>query len=107
MVDQEELQCRVFPDEPAVEWAVFIRNNRDREFKDITSRECDLDCKYDVVAGPVANDAVGLLIRQFSRGAINAEYMKQEFSFGRLTNQYTFHTVKAMERFFLSERLAS
>ncbi len=107
MVDQEELQCRVFPDEPAVEWAVFIRNNRDREFKDITSRECDLDCKYDVVAGPVANDAVGLLIRQFSRGTINAEYMKQEFSFGRLTNQYTFHTVKAMERFFLSERLAS
>lgn len=37
LVDQEELQCRVFPDEPTVEWAVFIRNNRDREFKDIAT----------------------------------------------------------------------
>lgn len=28
----------------------------------------NLDCKYDVVVGPVADDTVGLLIRQFSRG---------------------------------------
>lgn len=96
LIDQEGLQCRVFPDEPTIEWAIFIRNNRDREFEDIASKECNVDCKYDVVVGPVANDTVGLLIRQFSRGTINAEYMKQEFSFDKLTNQYTFHTAKAI-----------
>lgn len=44
----------------------------------------------------VADDTVGLLIRQFSRGTIDAEYMKREFDFGKLTNQYTFHTEKAV-----------
>ena len=59
--------------------------------------ECNLDCKYDVVISPVADDTVGLLIRQFSRGIIDAEYMKREFDFGKLTNQYTFHTEKALK----------
>lgn len=40
---------------------------------------------------------IGLLIRQFSRGTIDAEYLKKEFDFGRLTNQYTFHTEKALQ----------
>lgn len=57
----------------------------------------NLDCKYDVVVGPVADDTVGLLIRQFSRGTIDAEYLKKEFDFGTLTNQYTFHTEKALK----------
>ena len=40
---------------------------------------------------------IGLLIRQFSRRTIDAEYLKKEFDFGRLTNQYTFHTEKALQ----------
>ncbi len=97
LVDIENLKCRVFEDKPTVEWAVFIRNNRDRKFKDYDSTECNLDCKYDVVVGPVADDTVGLLIRQFSRGTIDAEYLKKEFDFGKLTNQYTFHSKKSLE----------
>lgn len=93
---KEDLKCRVFEDKPTVEWAIFVRNNRDRNFMDYDSLECNLDCKYDVVIGPVADDTVGLLIRQFSRGMIDAEYLKREFDFGRLTNQYTFHTEKAL-----------
>ena len=96
LLELNELRCRVFEDQPTIEWAVFIRNNRDRGFKDIDSEECNTDCKYDVVVGPVANDTVGLLIRQFSRGTINAEYLKKGFSFDRLTNQYTFHTERAL-----------
>lgn len=96
LVTKAELRCRVFDEKPSVEWAIFIRNNRDREFCDEASMECNLDSKYDVVVGPVANDTVGLLIRQFSRGTIDADYMKREFDFGRLTNQYTFHTSKAL-----------
>lgn len=96
LLEKDDLNCRVFPDNPTVEWAVFIRNNRDRKFKDIGSPECNLDCKYDVVAGPVANDTIGLLIRQFSRGTVDAEYLRKEFAFGILTNQYAFHTEKAL-----------
>lgn len=97
LVKNEELNCRVFKDEPTIEWAIFIRNNRDRKFADYDSLECNLDCKYDVVVGPVADDTVGLLIRQFSRGTIDAEYLKKEFDFGKLTNQYTFHTEKSLK----------
>lgn len=97
LVEKNDLNCRVFESNPTIEWAIFIRNNRDRKFSDISSSECNLDCKYDVVVGPVANDTVGLLIRQFSRGTIDVEYLKKEFDFGRLTNQYTFHTEKALK----------
>ncbi len=97
LINMSDLHCRVFEDNPTIEWAIFIRNNRDRQFENYASLECNLDCKYDVVVGPVADDTVGLLIRQFSRGTIDAEYMKKEFDFGRLTNQYTFHTEKALK----------
>ncbi len=96
LTEKEDLVCRVFPEKATIEWAVFVNNNRNRKFSEIDSLECNIDCKYDVVVGPVANDTVGLLIRQFSRGTINAEYLKREFDFGKLTNQYTFHTEKAL-----------
>ena len=97
LLELQDLNCKCFPDKPTIEWAIFIKNNRDRNFKDISSEECNLDCKYDVVVGPVADDTVGLLIRQFSRGTIDVEYLKKEFDFGKLTNQYTFHTDKALK----------
>lgn len=96
LLEKGNLCCRVFEDKPSIEWAVFIRNNRDRNFKDIADKDCNTDNKYDIVAGPVANDTVGLLIRQFSRGTIDVEYLKKEFDFGTLTNQYTFHTERAV-----------
>ncbi len=77
LAERSDLNCRIFDDKPTIEWAIFIKNNRDRKFTGISSRECNLDCKYDVVIGPVANDTVGLLNRQFSRGTIDAEYLKK------------------------------
>lgn len=97
LVKMDELRCRVFEEQPTIEWAVFVRNNRDRKFMDFASLECNLDCKYDVVVGPVADDTVGLLLRQFSRGTIDIQYMKKELDFGKLTNQYTFHTEKSLK----------
>lgn len=93
---KKELCCRIFPDQPTEEWAIFIKNNRDKQFKNIGSPNCNRDAKYDVVVGPVANDTVGLLIRQFSRGTIDAAYLKKEFAFSELNNQCTFHTAKAL-----------
>lgn len=97
LTEISELNCRVFGDNPTIEWAIFIKNNRDRNFMNFESLECNLDNKYDVVVGPVANDTVGLLIRQFSRGTINEEYLRKEFDYGKLTNQYTFHTDRALK----------
>lgn len=37
------------------------------------------------------------LLRQFSRGTIDIQYMKKELDFGKLTNQYTFHTEKSLK----------
>lgn len=54
LTEKQDLNCRVFSDFPTIEWAIFIKNNRDRKFIDYDSLECNLDCKYDVVAGPVA-----------------------------------------------------
>ena len=65
LTEKTDLNCRIFDEKPTIEWAIFIKNNRDRKFSDVSSLECNLDCKYDVVIGPVANDTVGLLIRQF------------------------------------------
>ncbi len=96
LTEKPDICCRIFDEKPSAQWAVFVMNNRDRKFTDITSPECNFDNKYDVVVGPVANDTVGLLIRQFSRGTIDEEYLKREFDFGKLTNQYTFHTEKAL-----------
>lgn len=96
LTEKQDIICRVFPEKPTIEWAIFVNNNRSRKFREIDSPECNTDCKYDVVVRPVANDTVGLLIRQFSRGTINAEYLKREFDFGKLTNQYTFHTERAL-----------
>ena len=56
LVEKNDLNCRVFESNPTIERAIFIRNNRDRKFSDISSSEC-----------------------------------------GRLTNQYTFHTEKALK----------
>lgn len=96
LVYKSDLNCRVFAEEPTVEWAVFVRNNRERKFQPISHPDCNTDCKYDVVVGPVADDDVGITLRRFSRGIITENQLKENFDFGKLTNQYTFHTEKAL-----------
>lgn len=81
---------------PTKERALFVIHNRSREFKDIASEECNLDNKYDLVIGSVANDDLALLFRQFSNGLINVDTLVREMKFKKLTNQYSFHTKKAI-----------
>lgn len=59
--------------------------------------ECNLDCKYDLVIGPIANDDLALLFRQFSNGLIGVETLVKEMEFKKLTNQYSFHTQKVLK----------
>lgn len=96
-LDHPGLNTRIFQS-PSQEWALFVMNNRNRDFKDYADTECNLDLKYDLVIGPIANDDLALLFRQFSNGLIGVETLVKEMEYKKLTNQYSFHTPKALTK---------
>ena len=79
------------------EWAAFVMNNRNRKFTDIESKLCNLDCKYDIVTGPVANDDLAMLLREYQNHAISLDVLRSELSYKQTTNQYSFHTQRAVK----------
>lgn len=83
-------------DLPSTQWAVFVVNNRSREFTNFDSFACNHDCKYDIVAGPIANDDLALLLRQFTSGLIDTEALTREMKYKQLSSQYSFHTARAV-----------
>ena len=92
---KSELSCRIFQ-RPSKEWALFVINNRNRDFADVSSPECNADNKYDIVVGPVANDDLALLFRQFSGGLITVQELTEEMRYKDLTIQYSFHSENAI-----------
>jgi hypothetical protein len=81
---------------PSTEWARFVMNNRDHGFSDFGSPECNFDSKYDIVIGPVANDDMALMFRQYAENLITLDTLAKDIEFRDLTNQYSFHTEKAV-----------
>lgn len=86
--------CR-FP-EPSQQWAEFVMNNRNRLFTDVKSNACNHDNKYDVAIGPVANDDLALLFRQFESGYIDLQKLSEGMRYKQLSMQVSFHTPKAV-----------
>lgn len=60
-LNEHGLNIRKFDDTPSEEWARFVMNNRSHSFTDYSNSECNLDNKYDIVVGPVANDDMAML----------------------------------------------
>lgn len=89
------LSIRVF-DYPDIAWARFVMNNRSGKNIDVHSPECNLLNQYDIVIGPVANDDMALLFRQFAEGFIDIGILTREMTYKKLTNQYSFHTQRAV-----------
>lgn len=56
----------------------------------------NIDNRYDIVIGPIANDDLALLFRQFSDGLISVETLVKEMEFKKLTDQYSFHTQESI-----------
>lgn len=81
---------------PTEEWALFVLNNRDRKFKDISSLKCNIDNKYDMVVGPVADDDLALLFRTFTKGLIDIDTLVKEMKYKKFSNQYSFHSEEAL-----------
>ena len=72
------------------EWAEFVFNNRDESQ--------DFEHNYDIVYGPIADDYVGLQIRDFKRRAITFEQFLQNIHYHKgITYQYAFCTQKAVD----------
>ncbi len=91
-----ELNIKNFGKETSEAWARFVMNNRKRNNLDYASLDCNLDNKYDVVIGPIANDDMAVLFRQFENGTISLENLLSGMIYKETTNQYSFHTEKAV-----------
>ena len=95
-MESKDLNIKDFGTETSEEWARFVRNNRSKNFHDYSDKECNFDCKYDIVIGPIADDAMALLFRQYENGTISFENMLSGMIYKKTTNQYSFHTEKAI-----------
>ena len=77
---------------PSNDWALFVLNNRNRYFTDISCNNCNTDNKYDIVIGPVANDDIRLLFDLFEDNILTIEELTKRLEYKILTNQVSFHT---------------
>jgi hypothetical protein len=91
-------QCVAMPElkvlqftEYSREWAEFVFNNRDENQ--------DYQHPYDIVYGPIADDYIGLQIRDFKRKNITFEQFLSNIRYHKgITFQYAFCTTKAIEQ---------
>ena len=78
------------------DWGMFVVNNRDRDFKDNANKLSNHDNKYDVVFGAVANDDIATTFALFKDGYIGSEDLAKRLKYKKLSDQYSFHTSKAI-----------
>lgn len=71
------------------EWAEFVLANR-------RNRSNEQIHQYDIVVGPIADDAVGVQIRQLSRGFITFDKFMESIKYTKPTIQFFFGTEKAI-----------
>jgi hypothetical protein len=71
------------------EWAEFILLNRNNN----TAQQAH---DYDIVIGPIADDAVGMQLRRFLQGYINLSQLVNELSYIHPTIQYFFGSPHAI-----------
>jgi hypothetical protein len=89
-LSSNELQIKCFT-EYSREWAEFVFNNRDENQ--------DFSHEYDIVYGPIADDYIGLQIRDFKRNNITFEQFLANIRYHKgITFQYAFCTQKAIEQ---------
>lgn len=95
-MEDHNLHIKDFGNTPSKDWALFIMNNRSRAFTDFKNICCNHDLKYDIVSGPVADDDMNMLFRQYQNHFISLETVVNKMIFKKTTSQYSFHTEKAI-----------
>jgi len=96
----ENLRTKDFSSVPTEEWALFVMNNRNCDFSDLKNPLCNQDCKYDIVHGPITDDAMAVLFQQYEQDFIDLEMLKKRMTYKELSMQYSFHTEKAVRLLF-------
>ena len=71
-------------------------SNRNRAFTDEVNTLCNRDNKYDIVIGPVADDNMALLFRQYENEIIDFETLLKGMIYKKTSSQYSFHTEKVI-----------
>ena len=84
-----ELSVKQF-DEPNEEWALFILANRSKENQQPTHL-------FDIVIGPVADDTIATLFRNFNDGIIDLPMLVGGLKYKKISSQYFFHSVAAIK----------
>ena len=79
------------------EWAKFVMNNRNRAFIDEKDVLWSTDNKYDIVIGPVADDNMALLFRQYENEMIDFDTLLKGMIYKKTSSQYSFHTEKSIK----------
>ena len=92
----KNLKIKDFGKETSEEWARFVMNNRNKDFTDYSDPLSNLDSKYDIVIGPVADDNMALLFRQFEDEVIDFETLLRGMIYKKTSSQYSFHTPVAI-----------
>lgn len=75
--------------EPDEEWALFVMANRSREGVHPAHT-------YDIVVGPVADDTIATLFRNFDDGIIDLQMLVAGLRYKKVSSQYFFHTARAV-----------
>ncbi|HKL91735.1 MAG TPA: DUF3990 domain-containing protein [Bacteroidales bacterium] len=76
-------------DEPNEEWALFVMKNRNRTQK----HPCH---EHDIVIGPVADDTIATLFRNFDDSIIDLPTLVNGLKYKKISSQYFFHSQKAV-----------
>ena len=93
----DDIKVKNFGLETTEEWAKFVMNNRNRLFTNEKDILCNKDNKYDIVIGPVADDNMALLFRQYENEIIDFETLLKGMIYKKTSSQYSFHTEKSIK----------
>lgn len=76
--------------EPNEEWALFVMANRSRESRQPVHL-------YDIVMGPVADDTIATLFRNFDDGIIDLPMLVAGLRYKKISSHYFFHSTRAIQ----------
>lgn len=95
-LDSASLRIKNFGEETTEDWARFVMNNRNRGFENYSDPLCNFDSKYDIVIGPVADDNMAMLFRQYEEEVIDFDTLLKGMIYKKTSSQYSFHTPAAI-----------
>ena len=94
--DSSSLRIKNFGEKTTEDWARFVMNNRNRGFENYSDPLCNFDSKYDIVIGPVADDNMAMLFRQYEEEVIDFDTLLKGMIYKKTSSQYSFHTPAAI-----------